>query len=48
MLLIDGLFVGFPDGAEVISLTAIVIMAAAVVPYGMSLIRVKIAAPSMS
>ena len=32
------LFVGFPDGAEIINLTASILMAVALVPYGMSML----------
>ncbi|MEI6727349.1 MAG: hypothetical protein WCN81_14150 [Actinomycetes bacterium] len=32
------LFVGFPDGAEIINLTASILMAAALVPYGMRML----------
>jgi hypothetical protein len=38
LLLVGLLFVGFPDGAEIINLTAAVLMAAALVPYGLKLI----------
>jgi hypothetical protein len=34
LLLVGVLFVGFPDGAEIINLTAAVLMAIALVPYG--------------
>lgn len=34
LLLVGVLFVGFPDGAEIINLTAAVVMAIALVPYG--------------
>jgi len=39
LLLIGVLFVGFPDGAEIINLTAAIFVAAAMVPYGTSLIK---------
>jgi hypothetical protein len=32
------LFVGFPDGAEIVNLTASILMAAALVPYGMQVL----------
>ncbi len=38
-LLVGVAFIGFPDGAEIINLTAALIMAAAMVPYGLRLIR---------
>lgn len=38
LFLIGVLFVGFPDGAEVINLTASVLMAIALVPYGAKLV----------
>jgi hypothetical protein len=41
LFLIGVLFVGFPDGAEIINLTASILMAAALVPYGMKLIKSK-------
>ncbi len=41
LLLIGVLFIGFPDGAEIINLTAAIIMAVAMVPYGMNLIMNK-------
>lgn len=37
-LLAGVLFVGFPDGAEIVNLTAAVLIACAMIPYGMSLI----------
>ena len=33
------LFVGFPDGAEIVNLTASILMAAALVPYGMRMLE---------
>jgi len=36
--LVGVLFVGFPDGAEIINLTASVLMAVALVPYGMRML----------
>lgn len=33
------LFIGFPDGAEVVNLTAALLMAGAMVPYGVRLLR---------
>ncbi len=39
LLLIGVLFVGFPDGAEIVNLTAAILMAAAMVPYGTGLIK---------
>jgi hypothetical protein len=38
LLLVGALFVGFPDGAEIINLAAAALMAAAMVPYGARLI----------
>ena len=32
------LFVGFPDGAEIVNLTASILMAVALVPYGMRML----------
>jgi hypothetical protein len=47
LFLIGVLFVGFPDGAEIINLTASILMAVALVPYGMRMVvdRVMRAAP---
>jgi hypothetical protein len=47
LFLIGVLFVGFPDGAEIINLTASILMAVALVPYGMRMVakRVPRAAP---
>ncbi len=39
LLLIGVLFIGFPDGAEIINLTAAIFMSAAMVPYGIGMIR---------
>lgn len=41
LFLIGVLFIGFPDGAEIINLTASIIMAVALVPYGIKLIANK-------
>jgi hypothetical protein len=38
LFLIGVLFVGFPDGAEIINLTASILMAIALVPYGIQII----------
>jgi hypothetical protein len=38
LFLIGVLFVGFPDGAEIINLTASILMAVALVPYGMRML----------
>ena len=38
LFLIGVLFVGFPDGAEIINLTASLLMAVALVPYGMRML----------
>ncbi len=38
LLLIGVLFIGFPDGAEIINLTAAVLMASAMIPYGMRML----------
>ena len=42
LFLIGALLVGFPDGAEIINLTASVLMAAALVPYGIKIIKNKV------
>jgi hypothetical protein len=41
MFLVGVLFVGFPDGAEIINLTASFLMAVALVPYGIRLLRTQ-------
>ena len=41
LFLIGALLVGFPDGAEIINLTASILMAAALVPYGIKIIKNK-------
>ena len=38
LFLVGVLLVGFPDGAEIINLTASILMAAALVPYGMRML----------
>ena len=38
LLLVGVLLIGFPDGAEIINLGAAVIMAAGLVPFGLTLI----------
>jgi len=38
LFLVGVLFVGFPDGAEIINVTASVLMAVALVPYGVRLV----------
>lgn len=38
LFLIGALFIGFPDGAEIVNLTASILMAVALVPYGMRLL----------
>jgi hypothetical protein len=38
-LLVSLLFIGFPDGAEIINLTAALLMTAAMLPYGVGLLR---------
>ena len=38
LFLIGVLFIGFPDGAEIINLTASILMAIALVPYGIKII----------
>ena len=45
MLLAGVLFIGFPDGAEVINLAAAALMAAAMVPYGIQLLSRRRNAP---
>jgi hypothetical protein len=42
LFLIGALLVGFPDGAEIINLTASVLIAAALVPYGIEIIKNKV------
>jgi hypothetical protein len=42
LFLIGVLFVGFPDGAEIINMTASILMAAALVPYGMRMVLNKV------
>jgi hypothetical protein len=39
LLLASLLFVGFPDGAEIVNLTAALLMTAALLPYGVRLLR---------
>jgi hypothetical protein len=39
LLFVGILFIGFPDGAEIINLTAAALMAAAMLPYGVRLMR---------
>jgi hypothetical protein len=41
LFLIGALLVGFPDGAEIINLTASILMAVALVPYGIKIIKNK-------
>ena len=41
MFLVGVLFVGFPDGAEIINLTASFLMAMGLVPYGFRLLRTQ-------
>jgi hypothetical protein len=38
LFLIGALFIGFPDGAEIVNLTASLLMAVALVPYGLRLL----------
>ena len=38
LLLVGVLFIGFPDGAEIVNLSAALVMAAGLVPYGLDLI----------
>jgi hypothetical protein len=47
LFLIGVLLVGFPDGAEIINLTASMLMAVALVPYGMRMIANTIANSSL-
>jgi len=42
LFLIGVLFVGFPDGAEIVNLTASILMAVALVPYGMRMLANKV------
>jgi hypothetical protein len=37
LLLAGVLLIGFPDGAEIVNLSAAVVMAAGLVPYGLAL-----------
>jgi hypothetical protein len=39
LLLVSLLFIGFPDGAEIVNLTAALLMTAAMFPYGVQLVR---------
>jgi hypothetical protein len=39
LLFVGVLFIGFPDGAEIVNLTAAMLMAAAMLPYGVQLMR---------
>lgn len=48
LFLIGVLFVGVPDGAEIVNLTASVLMAIALVPYGVQLIARASDAPARS
>lgn len=41
LLAVGVLFIGFPDGAEIINLTAALLMAAALVPYGARLVTTR-------
>lgn len=41
LFLISLLFIGFPDGAEIINLTAGILMSVALIPYGLKLISSK-------
>jgi hypothetical protein len=38
LFLIGVLFIGFPDGAEIINLTASILIAVALIPYGIKII----------
>ncbi|MCX5841998.1 MAG: hypothetical protein NTY16_11235 [Deltaproteobacteria bacterium] len=42
LFLMGVLFVGFPDGAEIINLTASILMAVALFPYGMRMVANKV------
>ncbi len=44
LLFVGVLFIGFPDGAEIVTLTAALLMAAALLPYGVRLMRARTAA----
>lgn len=46
LLLVSMLFIGFPDGAEIINLAASILMAGALVPYGVRLLRATASYPS--
>jgi hypothetical protein len=39
LLLVSVLFIGFPDGAEIVNLTAALLLTAAMLPYGVRLLR---------
>jgi hypothetical protein len=41
LLLAGLLFIGFPDGAEIINLSAAILMAGTMIPYGISLVRAR-------
>jgi hypothetical protein len=41
LFLVGVLFVGFPDGAEIVNLTASILMAVALIPYGVRMIAGK-------
>lgn len=41
LFLIGVLFIGTPDGVEIINLAAAILMAIALIPYGVNLIRIK-------
>ena len=45
LLLVGVLFIGFPDGAEIINLAAASLMAVAMVPYGVRLIMKRAGRP---
>lgn len=46
ILLVGVLFIGFPDGAEIINLSAAILMAAALVPYGLGMMSNKAEQPT--
>jgi hypothetical protein len=48
LFLVGVLLIGMPDGAEIVNLTAAVLLSIAFVPYGLSLMRVDRGEPSRS
>lgn len=46
LFLIGALFIGFPDGVEIVNLTASILMAVALVPYGIRLLSGRVSEDS--